>query len=255
MKKILEKLELVVFIIVIIAILVLPSILRNKSDQDINNKLVMATEAGFAPYEFYENQNIVGVDVEIGREIAKAMGKELYVKDIAFDSLINELKTGKADFVAAGMSITEERLEEVDFTVEYATSRQVVVVRKDNNEIKNPEDIIGKKVVVQLGTVADTVLTSEYKDVEVLRQKKYLSGVEDVKAKKVDAMVMDYLPAKEIVKENSDLKILPRELFEDKYGMAVRKGNTELLNQINSVLERLMKEGKINEYIIKYSGK
>lgn len=255
MKKILEKLELVVFIIVIIAILVLPSILRNKSDQDINNKLVMATEAGFAPYEFYENQNIVGVDVEIGREIAKAMGKELYVKDIAFDSLINELKTGKADFVAAGMSITEERLEEVDFTVEYATSRQVVVVRKDNNEIKNPEDIIGKKVVVQLGTVADTVLTSDYKDVEVLRQKKYLSGVEDVKAKKVDAMVMDYLPAKEIVKENSDLKILPRELFEDKYGMAVRKGNTELLNQINSVLERLMKEGKINEYIIKYSGK
>ena len=255
MKKILEKLELIVFIIVIIAILVLPSILRNKSDQDINNKLVMATEAGFAPYEFYENQNIVGVDVEIGREIAKAMGKELYVKDIAFDSLINELKTGKADFVAAGMSITEERLEEVDFTVEYATSRQVVVVRKDNNEIKNPEDIIGKKVVVQLGTVADTVLTSDYKDVEVLRQKKYLSGVEDVKAKKVDAMVMDYLPAKEIVKENSDLKILPRELFEDKYGMAVRKGNTELLNQINSVLERLMKEGKINEYIIKYSGK
>ncbi len=255
MKKILEKLEFVVVVIVIIAILVLPSILRNKSEQDINNKLVMATEAGFAPYEFYEKQNIVGVDVEIGREVAKAMGKELYVKDIAFDSLINELKTGKADFVAAGMSITEERLEEVDFTVEYATSRQVVVVRKDETRILNPYDIAGKKVVVQLGTVADTVLTSEYKDVEVLRQKKYLAGIEDVKSKKADAMVMDYLPAKKIVEENPDLKILPKELFEDKYGMAVRKGNTELLNQINSVLEKLMKEGKIAEYIIKYSEK
>ena len=151
------------------------------------------------------------------------------------------------------MSITEERKQEVDFTVEYATAKQVVVLRKDNEEIKEPEDIAGKKVVVQLGTVADTVLTEEYKTTEVVRQKKYLAGIEDLKAKKVDAMVMDFLPAKEILAENPELKILKRDLFTDKYGMAVRKGNKELLNNINLVLEKLMKEGKIEEYVIKYS--
>ncbi len=253
MKKIMQKLEIVIVIIIVVLIMILPEMLRGKSKQTIDNKLVMATEAGFAPYEFYDKQNIVGVDVEIGKEIAKAMGKELYVKDIAFDSLINELKTGKADFVAAGMSITEERLQEVDFTVEYAISKQVVVVRKEDKRFKNPEDISGKKVVVQLGTVADTVLTESYSDVEVLRQKKYLAGIEDLKAKKVDAMVMDLLPAKEIVKENPELRIIERELFVDKYGMAVRKGNKELLGHINAVLEKLMKEGKIEDYIIKYS--
>ena len=184
MKKILARLEVVAVIIAVILILVLPTILRGKSKVDLDNKLIMATEAGFAPYEFYENQNIVGVDVEIAKEIAKQMGKELYVKDIAFDSLINELKSGKADFVAAGMSITPERLEEVDFTIEYATAKQVVVVRKDNQRIKEPEDIAGKRVAVQLGTVADSFLTEEYKDTEVVRQKKYLAGIEDLKAKK-----------------------------------------------------------------------
>ena len=95
-----------------------------------DNQIVMVTEAGFAPYEFYDGDEIVGVDVEIAKEIAKSLGKELVIKDVYFNSIINELKSGKADFAAAGMSITEDRKKEVDFTIEYVTSNQVVVVKK-----------------------------------------------------------------------------------------------------------------------------
>jgi len=217
-----------------------------------DNTLVLVTEAGFAPYEYYENGEIVGVDREIANEIAKELGKELVVKDIAFDSIVNELKSGKADFAAAGMSITPERLEEVDFSIEYTTSRQVVIVRNDS-PINNINDIYSKKVAVQLGSVADLYFSEDYPNTNLIRQKKYLSMAEDLKANKIDLIVMDELPAKQIVANNTDLKILNGYVFEDSYGIAVQKGNTELINEINKVLQRLMNENKIEEYIIKHS--
>lgn len=217
------------------------------------NELVMVTEAGFAPYEYYENGKIVGVDIEVAKEVAKEMNKELVVKDVAFDSIINELKKGKADFAAAGMSITEERQKQVDFSVEYATSKQVVIVKK-NSKIKNPEEIYkNTKIGVQLGTVADIYLTEKVDEKNIVRQKKYLSLAEDLKANKVGAIVMDSLPAKQIIKQNSNLKILEKELFEDKYGMAVKKGNKELLEAINKVLTKEINEGKIDSWTIKYT--
>lgn len=216
-----------------------------------NNEIIMVTEAGFAPYEFYENGEIVGVDIEIGKAIAKELNKELVIKDIAFDSIINELKSERADFALAGMSITKERQKNVDFSIEYAISKQVIVTLKDS-KIKTPEDIKGKKVAVQLGTVADLVLTEDY-DVELIRQKKFLAAIEDVKAKKADCVVMDYLPAQALLKENPELVILEEELFTDKYAVAVNKGNQELLDQINKVLQRLIDEGKIEEYTLQYT--
>ncbi|MCI7332831.1 MAG: ABC transporter substrate-binding protein [Mollicutes bacterium] len=221
----------------------------NKND----NKLVMVTEAGFAPYEYHDGSGIVGVDVDIAHEIAAAMGKELEIKDVAFDSLINELNSGKADFAAAGMSINEERKKEVDFSIEYVSSKQVVVVRKDYNKIKNINDLNGKTISVQLGSVADTYVTKNFKNSKIVRQKKFLSAAEDVKAKKSECIIMDELPAKELVKNNSELTILKIELFTDKYAIAVKKGNTELLNKINEVLEKLIEEGKIEEFVINHS--
>lgn len=215
------------------------------------NQLILVTEAGFAPYEYYENGKIVGVDIDIANEIANYIGKELVVKDIAFDSIINELNSGKADFAAAGMSITPERLQEVDFSIEYITSNQVVMVRKDSNITMN--EIDGKKIAVQLGNVADSYATKNYKNSKIVRQKKYLTMVEDLKASKVDLIIMDNLPAQEIIKANDGLKLLPGYLFSDSYGIAVKKGNTELLNSINTVLEKLQNEGKIEEYIINHS--
>lgn len=216
------------------------------------DQLVMVTEAGFAPYEYYENDEIVGVDIEIAKEIANYMGKKLVVKDVYFDSIINELNSGKADMALAGMSITEERLEEVDFSYEYIKSRQVVIVR-DGSNINDIKDIYNKKVAVQLGSVADQYFSDKYPNTSLVRQKKYLSMVEDLKANKVDLIVMDELPAKEIVRANNGLKIIDGYVFEDSYGIAVKKGNSELLKAINVVLERLISEGKIDEYVLRFT--
>lgn len=217
-----------------------------------DNKLILATEAGFAPYEYYQDGEIVGVDIDIAREIAASLGKELVIKDVSFDFIINEIKSGKSDIGAAGMSITKERLEEVDFSVEYAVSNQVVVVPMDS-KITSIDQISNQRIAVQLGTVADSYVNKNYKDATVIRQKKYLSMVEDLKAGKVDLIIMDLLPASEIVKSNDGLKILDEYLFTDKYGMAIKKGNKELLDKVNDVLTRLMSEGKIEEYTIKHT--
>ena len=199
-------------------------------------------------------RRLSGVDVDIAKEIAAAMGKELEVRDIAFDSLINEVQSGKADFAAAGLSVTPEREEQVDFTINYATSKQVIVVRQDNTEITGPDDVNGKTVSVQLGTVADTAVSDkeDYPDCTVIQQKKYLAAAEDVKSGKADCLVMDELPAQELVKANPELKILDEELFTDVYSMAVQKGNTELLDKINEVLQKLMDEGKIEEFTMNH---
>lgn len=233
-------------------LLIILSILLITGCKKEDNTIVMVTEAGFAPYEYYENGEIVGVDIEIAKEIAKALGKELIVKDIAFDFIINELKSGKADFAAAGMSVTEERLKEVDFSIEYTTSKQVVLVNNNSN-INSINNIYNKKIAVQLGSVADLYFTENYPKANIIRQKKYLSMIEDLKANKIDLIVMDYLPAQQIMEHNKELKILNGHVIEDSYGIAVNKGNGELLKTINEVLDRLIKENKISEYIIKYS--
>ena len=216
------------------------------------NELVLVTEAGFAPYEYYEEGKIVGVDIDIANEIAKELGKELVIKDVSFDFVINEVKSGKADFAAAGISITPERAEEVDFTMEYTVSNQVVVVKKGSN-IKNFDDIKDKKIAVQLGTVADLYASENYKDATIVSHKKYLSAVEDVKTGKADLIIMDELPAKEIVKENDNLVILDGVLFQDKYGMIVKKGNDELKEEINKILERMINDGTIDKLVLKHS--
>ena len=216
------------------------------------NELVMVTEAGFAPYEYYKDGKVVGVDIDIANEIAKELGKKLVIKDIAFDSIINELKSGKADFAAAGLSITEDRKKQVDFTVEYTTSNQVVVVKKDSS-LNDITQLDGKRIAVQLGTVGDSYVTENYKNSEINRQKKFLVAAEAVKNNKADCIVMDQIPAQQLVSQNPELKILDGILFKDSYGMAVKKGNTELLDAMNTVLQRLIDEEKIEEYIIEYS--
>ncbi|NLL02015.1 MAG: amino acid ABC transporter substrate-binding protein [Mollicutes bacterium] len=216
------------------------------------NTLVIVTEAGFAPYEYYENNKIVGIDIDIAEEIAKRLDKELVVKDVAFDSIINELNSGKADIALAGMSITAERQEEVDFSIEYAVSKQVIVALKDTN-IKKVSDLNNKTISVQLGSVADSYVTENFKNAKLIQQKKFLSAAEDIKGKKADCLIMDELPATELVKNNPELKILNIELFTDKYAAVVAKGNTKLLEQINEVLQDLIDSGKINEFTINHT--
>ena len=243
---------LVIGIIIVALVAVVNKNGKNEISEEVE-KIIMVTEAGFAPYEFYEGEEIVGVDVEIAKKIAEKTGKELEIKDTDFDSIINEVKTGKADFAAAGLSITPERLEEVDFSIEYAVSKQVIVVKNESNA-ETIEDFKGKKVAVQLGTIADLVLSDENPEVELVQHKKYLLAVEDLKADKVEAIVLDSLPAQEIVAKNPEFKILEKELLVDKYGIAVQKGNKELLDDINEVLKELMDDKKIEDYTVKFLG-
>lgn len=243
---------LVIGIVLVALVAVVNKNGKNEISEEVE-KIIMVTEAGFAPYEFYEGEEIVGVDVEIAKKIAEKTGKELEIKDTDFDSIINEVKTGKADFAAAGLSITPERLEEVDFSIEYAVSKQVIVVKNESNA-ETIEDFKGKKVAVQLGTIADLVLSDENPEVELVQHKKYLLAVEDLKADKVEAIVLDSLPAQEIVAKNPEFKILEKELLVDKYGIAVQKGNKELLDDINEVLKELMDDKKIEDFTVKFLG-
>lgn len=237
-------------VLLLVCILFITSACTKRAD----NTIVMVTEAGFAPYEYYESGKIIGVDIDIAKEIAKFMGKQLIIKDVAFDSIINELNSGKADFALAGISITPERMEEVDFSIEYAESKQVIVAHK-NNDIKSVEDLEGKTIVVQLGSVADEYVSKTFKNAKVIRQKKFLSASQDVKSKKADCLIMDILPARELVENNPELTILDIELFTDKYAAAIAKGNTELLKAINAVLKDLIESGKIEEFTLNHTSR
>lgn len=214
-------------------------------------KLVLATEAGFAPYEYYDNNEIVGVDIDIAKEIADRLDMELVIKDVYFDSIITEVKTGKSDIGAAGISYTEERSREVDFTIDYMESKQVLIVKKDSG-IDSIDKIKNGKIAVQLGSVADSYLTEEYKNITVVREKKFLAAIQDLKDDKVVGVVMDEVPAQELITD--DLIILPDALVIDHYGMVVKKGNRALLNKINIIIEELKETGKIDEFLLSHLG-
>lgn len=216
------------------------------------DKLIMVTEAGFAPYEYYSDGKIVGVDVDIAREVAREMGVKLVVKDVAFDSIITEVKSGKSDMGAAGISYTEERAKQVDFSHDYTKSRQVVIVRNDS-KIYSISDIGKSKIAVQLGSIADSYVSEEFSNNTIIRQKKYLAAIQDLKDNKVSCVVMDELPARAILLENGGLRILDEAVAEDSYGIIVDKGNKELLEVINRVIDRLKAEGKIDKYILEHS--
>ena len=213
--------------------------------------LVLATEAGFAPYEYYDKGEIVGVDIDIAKEIAKELNMNLEIKDVAFDSIINEVKTDKSDIGAAGISYTEERAREVDFTIDYMDSKQVIITR-NNSYITKPTDLINVKVAVQLGSVADSFLTESYPNVTIVREKKFLAAIQDLKDSKVDCVAMDEIPAKELISDG--MTILEEPLVIDHYGMIVRKGNTELLNSANKVIQKLKDDGMIDNILLKHLG-
>lgn len=215
-------------------------------------KLVMATNAEFPPYEFHDGGEIVGIDVEIARAIADKLGMELEIEDIAFDSIIPELSSGKADIGAAGMTVNEDRLKNVDFTDTYTTASQVIIVKNDS-EIKTPDDLKGKTIGVQLGTTGDIYASDYEADGSTLeRYNKGFEAIQSLTQGKIDAVVIDGEPAKVFVAENEGIKILDEALTVEEYAIAVKKGNTELLDKINTALGELKESGELQKIIDKY---
>ncbi|MEG2276104.1 MAG: ABC transporter substrate-binding protein [Clostridia bacterium] len=258
MKEVIKKYKAIIIVIsAILAVTCICTIVDlniNKKEEEIHNKLVMVTEACFPPYEYTDiNGEKAGVDIDVAKEIAKAMDMELVIKDISFDLILDEIQNEKADFAAAAISISEERAKSVDFSVEYATSKQVVIARKTNTSINAVEDLKDKIIGVQLGSVGEKIATEKYPGAEIVGEKKISKCVENLVKGDIDVMVVDHLPAEKFVQQNTSLKILDTPLCEDRYGIAVKKGNTELLQEINIVLAKLKRENKIAEFTLRHS--
>ena len=220
-----------------------------------DDKIYVGTEAGFAPYEYMSGDQVVGVDMDIAQAIADALGKELVIKNMDFDGALNAVQQGQVDFVAAGVSVDEERQKVMDFSHNYVDSSDVVIVNASADTVKTNEDIADKSVGVQQGNIADIWMTNNYPDAQVKRYTKFVQAAEDLKNNKIDAIVMDLYPAQELVATNPELKILDEEnpVFVDQYAIAVKKGNQELLDQINEVIDQLIADGKIEEFTAKHA--
>ena len=173
--------------------------------------LVVGTNATFPPYEYYEGDEIVGIDVEIAQAIGEKLGMEVTVEDMEFDALIPALASNKVDIVAAGMTVTPEREKSVNFTDTYATAAQVIIV-KQGSDIASSEDLEGKILGVQLGTTGDG-LASEIEGAQVERFNKYFEAVQSVLQGKIDAVVIDSAPAKAFAEKDENLVILDLSLI------------------------------------------
>jgi len=228
-------------------------------------ELVVYTEAGFAPYEFVYENEIVGVDIKIMEAVAAELGVELVVKDVAFDSIVGAVKTGKTDAGAAGMTITPERAEEVDFSIAYSSTEQYVIVKADNTEITSLESMKGKKVGVQQGTTSDLLVEGLISDgsLEGSTLTPYEAPALAAAAlgTKIDAVVTDKLTA-EVIVASSDgaykafkfTKADGSDVAEvEEYGIAVGKGNETLLAVINEVLQKLLDDGSIAQWEQEYN--
>ena len=206
--------------------------------------LVMATNAEFPPYEYYEDGDIVGIDVEIAKAIAAKLGMELQIEDMAFDAIIPAVTSGK------GMTVTEERQRSVEFTDTYANSNQVAIVKEDS-DITGSDALAGKIIGVQLGTTGDALAT-EIKDATVERYNKGLEAVQSLTQGKIDAVVIDQATAEAFVKKTEGIKILEEKMSEEEYAIAIKKGNMELVEKMNEAIKELKEEGKIDEIVAKY---
>ena len=254
-------------IAVILAALMLMSMLAACAPAAENNsglktsvagKLVMATNAAFPPYEYVEGGKIVGIDAEIAEAIAKKLGLELQIDDMEFDSITEAVKGGKADIGLAGMTVTDERKEEVDFTVSYATGVQVIIVTEDS-KITSVDDLFAEgakhTIGVQRNTTGDLYTTWDLEEKGMATIELYSKGadaVQALKTGKVDCVVIDNEPAKAFVDAVDGLKILSTEYIQEQYAAAMNKDNKELYEAVNKALQELIADGTVKGIIDKY---
>lgn len=219
-------------------------------DSGDGGTLIMATNAEFPPYEYHEGDEIVGIDADIAAAIADELGMELKIEDMAFDSIITAVSSGKADMGLAGMTVDPDRQKNVNFSDTYAEAAQMIIV-KEGSDIAGVDDLTGKKIGVQLGTTGD-IYAEDIEDAEVERYNKGMEAVQALQQDKIDAVVIDGEPAKVFVAENEGLKILDEPLTEEEYAIAIAKDNDELLEKVNTALSNLKDSGKLDEIIGKY---
>lgn len=220
-------------------------------------KLIMSTNAAFPPYEMTaDDGSFEGIDVEIAGAIAEKLGLELQIDDMDFDAALLAAQTGKSDMVMAGVTVTEDRQTVMDFSDSYAAGIQVVIVPEDS-DIASIDDMTGKMIGVQRGTTGDQYCSASVEDggfgeENVTRYDNGLTAVQALNNGQVDCVVIDNAPAQEFVAANPGLKILDTEYANEEYAIGVAKGNTQLLDAINTAIAELKADGTIQSILDKY---
>lgn len=213
--------------------------------------LTMGTNATFPPYEYKDGDDVVGIDAEIAQAMADKLGLQLEIVDMDFDSLVASVQSGKIDMSLAGMTVTEERKQNVDFTDSYATGVQVIIVKEDS-DIASADDLEGKLIGVQQGTTGHLYCADDFGEDNVIPYANGATAVQALLQGKVDCVVIDQEPAKAFVEANEGLKILETAYTTEDYAAAVSKDNPELTAALNKALQELKDDGTIQEILDKY---
>ena len=213
--------------------------------------LTMGTNATFPPYEYKDGDDVVGIDAEIAQAMADKLGLQLEIVDMEFDSLVASVQSGKIDMSLAGMTVTEERKQNVDFTDSYATGVQVIIVKEDS-DIASADDLEGKLIGVQQGTTGHLYCSDDFGEDNVIPYANGATAVQALLQGKVDCVVIDQEPAKAFVEANEGLKILETAYTTEDYAAAVSKDNPALTAALNSALQELKDDGTIQGILDKY---
>ena len=213
--------------------------------------LTMGTNATFPPYEYKDGDDVVGIDAEIAQAMADKLGLQLEIVDMDFDSLVASVQSGKIDMSLAGMTVTEERKQNVDFTDSYATGVQVIIVKEDS-DIASADDLEGKLIGVQQGTTGHLYCADDFGEDNVIPYANGATAVQALLQGKVDCVVIDQEPAKAFVEANEGLKILETAYTTEDYAAAVSKDNPALTAALNSALQELKDDGTIQGILDKY---
>lgn len=218
------------------------------SSSGSGDTIVFGTNAEFAPFEYISADGVIGeydgIDMAIAKQIAEDCGATAEINNMEFDSLLIALANGQVDAVIAGMTVTDERAESVDFSTPYYQATQVMIV-KDDSDITCAADMEGKTIAVIQGYTGEIAVQELGFDYESF--KKGTDAVLELVNGKADVVVIDSATASKYVSDNEGLKIVEDpDVFEDEeYAIAVKKGNTELLDEINASIERMLSDGTI----------
>ena len=238
-----------IFAVVLSMLLVLTSV------SALADTLTMATNASFPPYEYWDGDQMVGIDVEIAEAVCAEMGYELDKLDMDFNAIINAVTSGKADFGMAGMTVTEERQQSVAFSISYATGVQSIIV-KEGSPITSYDDLAAEgatyKVGVQMATTGHIYAEDEFGTDRVVLFDNGNDATMALKNGKVDCVIIDNEPAKAYVAVNEGLVILDSAYAVEDYAACFAKDNTELVEKFNTALQKLIDDGTVAEIIGKY---
>lgn len=215
-------------------------------------KLVMLTNAAFPPFEYLGSDgSVAGVDVDIAKAIADELGVALEVVDMDFDGIVMAVQSGQGDLGVAGMTNTEERRQTVDFSINYVDTAQMIIVQ-EGSPIATPDDLTGKVIGVQLGTTGDLYASDYVEGAEISRFKTGSDAGMALANGQIDAVVIDAMPAAQIVAANAGLMLLDEPLTEEQYAIAISKDNADLKAVVDQVLQKLLDDGTVDALIEKH---